>query len=60
MTFMESFFDGGGYDFLVKLERQFDDCSSICSPPLFYLTKDISMGMPEKECIDVATQDYIN
>ena len=35
----------------------FDECSSICKPSLFYLTRDISKGMPKKECLKAALDD---
>ena len=34
------------------MEHSHESCGSICNKPLFYLTKDISEGMPESECIN--------
>lgn len=36
------------------LEKTYEGCASVCRIPLFYLTKDISLGMPEAECISEA------
>ncbi len=47
---IDSFYKEGGYDFFVSLEEEFK-CASVCNPPLFYLTYDISEGKPEKGCI---------
>uniref|UniRef100_A0A7S3FW33 Uncharacterized protein n=2 Tax=Strombidium rassoulzadegani TaxID=1082188 RepID=A0A7S3FW33_9SPIT len=52
--YVESFFDSGGYDFLINMEQEYDDCSSACGIQLFYLSKDISLGSPTKECVGVA------
>ena len=56
-SFYDDFFGNGGYTFLVKLEEMFDECSSICKPSLFYLTRPISKGMPKKECLKAALDD---
>jgi hypothetical protein len=47
------FYDEGGFDFMVWIEGEHHEgaCASICDPPLFYLTKDISEGMPATECV---------
>lgn len=45
------FYDEGGFDFMVWIEEIHHQCASICSPPLFYITKDISEGIPIKECV---------
>ena len=39
---------------LQQLEDKFSNCASICKQPLFYITKDVSYGMPGKECIRAA------
>ena len=44
------FFDKGGYGFLSELEDKYD-CASVCNLPLFYITRDISEGRPQKECL---------
>ena len=46
-----SFYEEGGFEFLKWIEGIHHQCASICEPPLFYLTKDISEGMPEDECL---------
>lgn len=49
------FFDfDNRYEFLVFLENTYDDCSSICDPSLFTLTRDVSLGIPTQECLMVA------
>ena len=55
----DSFFEGGGYAFLSGLESSYTDCASICDAPLFHLTKDVELGMPNQECLKVAKQDFI-
>lgn len=47
---IDDFFANGGYDFLRKIENDFK-CAGLCNVPLFYITKDISIGRPTKECI---------
>ena len=39
----------GGFE--ITLLEEFPGCASICITPLFYITKDISLGKPETECI---------
>ena len=48
------FFEKGTFDFLVRLETDYEDCASICETPLFYLTRNIAKGMPQKECLRTA------
>lgn len=48
-NFFEDFRDQGGFNFLRSIEERYD-CGGICYEPLFYLTQDISMGRPTKEC----------
>lgn len=48
------------FDFLVKLESEYEGCSSICKTPLFYLTKDVSAGIPAKECLEVAYSQAVD
>lgn len=38
------------YDFYRQLEESFD-CSGMCEPGLFYLTKPLSNGSPKKTCL---------
>lgn len=47
---VSDFFTKGGYDFMKEIEEEYN-CASICKVPLFYITKDISEGKPEIECI---------
>ena len=48
---MKYFFDNGGLQFLNKVEKDFS-CAGLCDVPLFYVTKDISLGPPKKECVE--------
>ena len=48
---VKKFYEDGGYDFVIWIEEMHNQCASICSPPLFYITKDISEGMPKEECV---------
>ena len=52
---INSFYKEGGYDFFVGLEAEFK-CASVCKPPLFYITYDISEGKPDQGCI-IPVQD---
>ena len=42
-----------------EMETNYTDCASVCEAPLFYLTRDISQGMPKKECLQVAIDEAI-
>ena len=44
------------YDLLKRLETNYVGCSSICNKQPFFLTQDISKGMPEFECISKAME----
>jgi hypothetical protein len=50
---IDDFFNKGGYDFLKRIENDFD-CAGLCEVPLFYISKDISKGRPTTECISVS------
>ena len=41
------------------MEENYDDCASICDTSLFSLTRDINLGMPERECLMVAFDEAI-
>ena len=47
---MVAFMQSGGFDFLNELEESYD-CASICTTPLFYLTRSIKDGRPKTDCI---------
>lgn len=53
---VKDFFEKGGYGFLSELEEKYE-CASICRRPLFYITRDISEGRPESECIRAIFND---
>jgi len=38
---METFIQGGGFDFLREFETKYK-CAGFCKPPLFYATKSVS------------------
>lgn len=48
---VKKFYEEGGYDFLIWIETIHHNCASICDAPLFYITRDISEGMPADECV---------
>lgn len=48
---MDAFFKTGGFKLFKKFEKEYGDCTSICKPPLFYLSLDVSKGKPKNECI---------
>lgn len=50
------FFDKGGYEMLKTLEKEFD-CAGICYKPLFYLTKDVTDGIPTRTCDQAAIDE---
>ena len=52
----KGFFEGGGYEFLINMELTYEDCGSICNVPLFYIQRDISKGIPKKECLTAAIE----
>ena len=36
------------------------NCAGICAQPLFFYTKDISAGRPQKECAQTVAEQYQN
>ena len=56
---VKDFYDGGVHKFLVDMEKRYEEheCSGICKKNLFYLTQDISLGMPKIECVEAAVRD---
>lgn len=59
MKYVDDFFDKGGYDFLSTLESKYE-CASMCEVPLFWITKDVSEGPPNKECVEAAIDALTN
>lgn len=55
MKKVKEFFEKGGYDFLSQLEKDYE-CASMCKVPLFYLTRDVKDGKPEKECTEAIVE----
>lgn len=43
------FLQKGGYSFISSFEKQFK-CAGICFTPLFYLTRNLSEGLPTTQC----------
>jgi hypothetical protein len=42
---------------LSQFEEEYD-CAGICFEPLFYLTKDVSIGPVEKKCDDALVEEF--
>ena len=42
---------GDTLSFLIKMESSYN-CAGICEVPLFFLSKDISLGPPKQECVN--------
>lgn len=59
MVMVDKFFEKGGYDLLADFEEQYN-CASMCTTPLFYLTKDIKEGPPTQDCITAALDAISN
>ena len=53
MPLVDMFFQKGGYELLAEFVNKYD-CASLCSTPLFYLTKDVKMGPPQTDCISAS------
>jgi hypothetical protein len=53
MEMVDKFFDKGGYQLLADFEEKYN-CASMCSAPLFYLTKDVKEGPPTQDCLSAA------
>lgn len=56
MQMVDLFFGKGGFELLADLEDKYD-CASICTAPLFYLTKDVKEGPPKQDCLTAALDD---
>ena len=39
-----------GFNFMSELETKYE-CGGICNEPLFYVTKDVKLGRPNKDCV---------
>ena len=50
LEFQKEFFENGGFELFAELEEEYE-CASLCSAPLFYLTKDINAGSPPQDCV---------
>lgn len=56
--YLEDFRELGGFDFLRSIEDRYE-CGGICYEPLFYLTQDINMGRPTKECFSEVLDEVV-
>jgi hypothetical protein len=54
-SFEQEFLNMGGEEFVAQLEESYD-CAGVCKVPLFYMTKDISVGPPTEGCIQAAAE----
>ena len=56
---VKDYYDGGVHQFLTDMEERYKihKCAGICKKNLFYITQDISEGIPEIECVEAAVLD---
>ena len=57
--FWEGFDSDDAWAFFADVEREYN-CGGLCYVPLFYLTRNINEGRPEKECIREIINDVFN
>lgn len=55
----EKFIKNGGVQFLSDFEKKFK-CAGFCKPGLFYVTRNISMGKPDRDCLAAMQEEYGN
>jgi hypothetical protein len=55
MKMVDKFFNGGGYTLLSDFEKKFN-CASICTTPLFYLSKNVIEGPPTQDCLTASVE----
>lgn len=53
----KEFVKNGGVKFIESFEKQFK-CAGLCKKPLFYLSKPISDGKPERDCVTAFQEEY--
>jgi hypothetical protein len=46
---LKAFFSSNGWKIFQSFEKQFN-CAGVCKVPLFYMTKDLSAGVPAQSC----------
>jgi hypothetical protein len=46
---LKAFFSSNGWKIFQSFEKQFS-CAGVCKVPLFYMTKDLSAGVPAQSC----------
>jgi hypothetical protein len=48
---IKEFLEKGGLDFFAETEEKLS-CAGACKVPLFYVTRDLSAGKPERDCVN--------
>jgi len=56
MKLVDKFFNQGGFEFLQELESRYE-CASMCQTPLFYITRNVSVGPPYQDCAHAAIDE---
>lgn len=51
-----AFMKSEGFDFMKSAEDKFS-CGGVCKPPMFFLTKSITEGKPEMDCLSAVLED---
>ena len=54
--YLKAFAENGGFNFLSKMEESYN-CASLCSVPLFYMTKTLENGRPTRDCLSAVMED---
>jgi len=54
---LKAFVKGEGFNFIKSAESTFE-CAGVCRPGFYYLTKDLSEGIPEKDCLSAFVDDF--
>ena len=54
--YWEDFDTEDAWTFFTSVEEDYD-CAGMCYVPMFYMTKNIQAGRPERECIRVLIED---
>jgi hypothetical protein len=53
----KQFIKNGGVQFLADFEKKFK-CAGFCKTPLFYMTRNITEGKPERDCLTAMATEY--
>jgi len=54
---LKAFVKGEGFAFLKSAEKNFQ-CAGVCRPGIFYLSQDLSKGMPERDCLSAFIEEF--